>query len=135
MKKSVVLAQEQINLVQEIQEKCKINIVNCGNCGSIILHKLDAENIECHCCGLVSDHCDCPDLWYDGVIENLYDNRDKTKTKEIVADDVIKVANDLDIKLTNEKIDFVLCNYDNEANDDPSATWDLIVENLLYNFE
>ena len=135
MKKSVVLAQEQMNLVQEIQEKCKINIVNCGNCGSTILHKLDAENIECHCCGLVLDHCDCPDLWYDGVIENLYDNRDNTKTKEIVADDVIKVANELDINLTNEKIDFVLCNYDNEANDDPTATWDLIVENLLNNFE
>ena len=46
--------------------------------------------------------------------------------------DVINVANDLGMDITDDHISEVLRRFDSEANNDPTATWDLIVENILY---
>lgn len=46
--------------------------------------------------------------------------------------DVQKVADDLGITLTPEQIDYVIENYESEAANDPTGTWDLIIENLIY---
>lgn len=53
----------QIELVKEIIEKTGINIVTCGNCGSIVLHRINDIEISCDDCGLVSEPCDFPDAF------------------------------------------------------------------------
>jgi len=56
-------------------------------------------------------------------------------TKEITSTDVLKVAKTLGKELSDSKVTQVLEMYDGEADNDPTATWDLIVENCLYNLE
>lgn len=46
--------------------------------------------------------------------------------------DVIKVAYDLKIPLTAHIIAYVIANYDNKAEDDPTGALDLWIEQLLY---
>ena len=53
---------EQYKLQQEIVEKSGVNIVTCGNCGSVVLHRVGDEEIECPDCDFVSEPCDFPDL-------------------------------------------------------------------------
>lgn len=54
----------QLELLQEVVEKAGINIVTCGHCGSVILHRTPAEEIKCGDCGFESEPCDFPDLVY-----------------------------------------------------------------------
>ena len=56
-------------------------------------------------------------------------------TKEITAQDVAQVAIDLKMDITIGQVNQVLEMYDDEANNDETATWDLIVENCLYNLQ
>jgi len=53
----------------------------------------------------------------------------------IEREDVLQVANSLNIELTKEQINEVIMQYPSEAENDPSATWDLIVENIIYNIK
>lgn len=58
---------EQYELAQEIVNKTDINIVTCGDCGSVNLHRLNMgldEEITCSSCGFTSEPCDFPDLFY-----------------------------------------------------------------------
>lgn len=60
-KRSLVI--RQLELMDEIRAKANINIVTCGNCGSVILHKTDLEGtVSCHDCGY--------DLFYTGMEES-----------------------------------------------------------------
>jgi hypothetical protein len=68
MKTKRELAIEQIEL-QEKMQRAGINLVTCGNCGSILLHELRKENIECFC-GQEMSLSDCPDYWYEGCQDN-----------------------------------------------------------------
>ena len=52
----------QSQLKQEIINKTNINIVTCGNCGSVLFHKIGCEEITCPDCGFSSEPCDFPDL-------------------------------------------------------------------------
>jgi hypothetical protein len=54
----------QITLQKEIISKTDINIVTCGNCSTVILHRLKDEQIECAFCKIIGDPCDFPDLNY-----------------------------------------------------------------------
>ena len=54
---------EQYDLAQEVIAKSGINIVTCGNCGSVNLHRVDAEEISCVDCGFESEPCEFPDLF------------------------------------------------------------------------
>jgi hypothetical protein len=56
-------------------------------------------------------------------------------TTEIKAQDVAQVAIDLGMDITIGQINQVLEMYDDEADNDPTATWNLIVENCLYNLQ
>lgn len=47
--------------------------------------------------------------------------------------DIIEVANRLGFELTEAEIDEVLSIYPAEEDNDLTATWDLIVENCIYN--
>ena len=82
MKSRRELAQEQFNLVQDIRYKLDLNIVTCGNCGTVLLHKSDVENIHCYECNEQMEPCHCPDLWYDSDINN-YDEPIKEESKVI----------------------------------------------------
>jgi hypothetical protein len=50
----------------------------------------------------------------------------------IESEDVMRVADDLNISLTKEQVNKVLHMYAHEEECDPSATWELIVENCIY---
>ena len=49
--------------------------------------------------------------------------------------DVYSVANSLGIGITDTQVEQVLELYPSEQEDDPSATWDLVVENIIYNLK
>jgi len=127
----------QIELMDEIRANANINIVTCGNCGSVILHKTDLEGtITCYDCKSEMDLSDCPDLFYSGIENNsIYDEDEPIDelTTEISVEDVVKVAMDLGMNPSIAEIKEVLKYYESEADQDPTATWELIVENLLYN--
>ena len=52
----------QVELSKEILDYTDINIVTCGNCGVVLLHKIDNTEIECPKCEFKSEPCDFPDL-------------------------------------------------------------------------
>lgn len=54
----------QWHLMCEIRAKLDINIVTCGNCGEVLLHRGDDYTINCPHCDTLMDVCDCPDLIY-----------------------------------------------------------------------
>ena len=56
-------------------------------------------------------------------------------TEAISVADVISVANRLKISVSIDEVHEVLRRYDSEADNDQTGTWDLIVENLLYNIK
>jgi len=55
----------QLNILKEIQS-IGYNVVTCGNCGGVVLHKIinNIETIECTHCNTTMDLCDMPDLYY-----------------------------------------------------------------------
>jgi len=134
MKTKRELVISQLELMDEIRAKANINIVTCGNCGSVILHETDLEGtITCYDCKSEMDLSDCPDLFYHGMELSRIFDEELPITKEIGIDDVVRVAMDLGMNPSIAEINEVLKHYDSEAKEDPTATWDLIVENLLYN--
>lgn len=71
------LAIEQIELMEVIRDKANINMVTCGNCGTILLHKRSSEGlVECFGCMREMDQSDCPDYWYDNCENNAEFNED-----------------------------------------------------------
>lgn len=67
---------EQIDLMEEVQDVAGINIVNCGSCGSVLLHKMvplkmdtpiEDYYITCPYCDFTSEPCDFPDFLYSGM--------------------------------------------------------------------
>ena len=128
------LAEKQIELQERVIALANINIVTCGHCGSVLLHELNDELIECASCKHELDQCDCPDLWYEGCQNNSeFDEDEPEPTKQISVEDIVNVAIDLKMNPSIAEINEVLKYYDGEVDQDPTATWDLIVENLLYN--
>lgn len=53
--------------------------------------------------------------------------------EDITKEDIHRVANDLSIKITDKQVKEILELYPCEAEEDTTATWNLIVENLIYN--
>jgi hypothetical protein len=137
MKSKRDLAQEQLNLMEIIRDKSNINMVTCGNCGTILLHEMksiheDNHDITCFGCKQEMDFSDCPDYWYVGCIESA--EFDEDVNLDVSVDDVVKVAMELGMNPSIAEINEVLKYYNSEAKNDSTATWELIVENLLYNF-
>lgn len=62
--------QEQIALMDIIRANSGINILNCGHCGSILLHDMTKENVDCPYCNTVIAECDCGDYLYSGLENN-----------------------------------------------------------------
>lgn len=53
----------QARLLEEMQE-AGFNVVNCGNCGSVFIHKTGVEELECPICNFKDDISSFPDLYY-----------------------------------------------------------------------
>lgn len=60
---------EQIEIIKEMQS-AGFNIVDCGNCGSTIVHRTPTEEIVCPYCNFTSEPCDFPDYFYRGMENN-----------------------------------------------------------------
>lgn len=63
------LVKNQIELMNNIRQLASTNLVNCGNCGCVLLHDIKDEEISCPYCEHKSDPCDFPDFIYDGMIK------------------------------------------------------------------
>jgi len=57
---------------------------------------------------------------------------DTISSDEINADEIKVVANSVNIQLTDDEVKEVIERYPDEAKNDPTATWELIVENVVY---
>lgn len=76
--------EQQIELQHKIQS-VGYNIVNCGNCGSIILHECDdKDDIDCPYCGRIMAKSDCSDFLYTGL--ELSTEFEETQQGEFVND-------------------------------------------------
>lgn len=64
------LAEIQLTLMNEVRVNANINIVNCGHCDTLLLHKRKEESIVCWGCLRDMNLSDCIDLWYEGCLEN-----------------------------------------------------------------
>jgi len=65
------LATQQIELMETIRQKSNINIVTCGNCGTILLHEMGvSDTVECFGCKEEIAKSDCPDYWYENCQNN-----------------------------------------------------------------
>lgn len=57
--------EQQRKLFFKLVKSSNINIVTCGNCGDVVLHKIKHKfDIHCPHCLLASDRCDFPDFYY-----------------------------------------------------------------------
>lgn len=65
MKTKIQIAENQIKLQSKMQS-AGFNLVTCGNCGSILLHEIGDNHIDCFC-GREMNLSDCPDYWYEGL--------------------------------------------------------------------
>ncbi len=134
MKSKRDLVKEQLELMNHIRTYANVNIVTCGHCGSVLLHETDLEGtITCYDCKSEMDLSDCPDLFYTGMENSSIYDEEVIPTKQITFNDVVIIAMELNLNPSIAEINEVLKYYDSEVDNDPTATWDLIVENLLYN--
>jgi hypothetical protein len=60
----------QIALQEKIQRMSSVNIVNCGNCGCVVLHEMQDAEIDCPYCDIIMEKCHCPDFLYSGIENN-----------------------------------------------------------------
>ena len=149
MKTKRELAQKQLDLMNHIRTYANINIVTCGNCGTILLHEMksisdiefisfkdDDNSIECFGCNAKMELCDCPDLWYEGCIENMEFDEPIISSEFFILpsiEDVVQVAIDLKMNPSIAEINEVLKYYESEEKQCYDMNWTEIVENLLYN--
>lgn len=64
MENRKLIVERQVELQSKLQS-AGFNIVECGSCGSVLLHEVGEDEIDCYCG--VMDISDCPDLYYDGM--------------------------------------------------------------------
>jgi len=57
------------------------------------------------------------------------------KKFEPTTQDVLDVAKSINVELTAEEIQMIIGTHETAQEDDPSATWDLVVENQIYMIE
>jgi len=129
MKSRRELAEEQFNLVQDIRYKLDLNIVTCVNCGTVLLHKSNVENIHCYECNEQMEPCHCPDLWYDSDINNYDEPIIQEPT--ITLADIIQVAEKLNLDITIYEVNEILNRYKSQGSNEDD-NFSEIIEDLLY---
>lgn len=97
---------EQLSLMDEIVGQANVNIVTCGHCGTVNLHKVkpisaNPQLITCYECKHELDVCDCPDLFYTGMENSaLYEENNPAESKRKFYQTVYQVE-----VLSKEKFD------------------------------
>ena len=61
---------QQYIMARQIQD-AGFNVVTCGTCGDVMLHRMDEEDIECPHCGFTSEPCDFPDFFHERSLEDF----------------------------------------------------------------
>ena len=61
---------KQIELQERVVQLSGVNIVTCGNCGSVVLHDIKDSEIDCPYCDHILEVCDCPDYLYSNMENN-----------------------------------------------------------------
>lgn len=56
------LREKQTEYMETVQD-CGLNVVACGNCGTVFTHEVGVETVVCPGCLEEMDLTDCPDLW------------------------------------------------------------------------
>ena len=56
--------ENQIERLQEINDKTHYNLVYCGKCGITLIVLTAHELVKCDDCGFHSEQCDFPDIVY-----------------------------------------------------------------------
>ena len=59
-------------------------------------------------------------------------NRAAVKTSVVTKDDIRNVAKDINVELTEKEVEWVLLCYEDAQRQDPSGTWNLVVEDLVH---
>ena len=68
------LLAKQTDLQHEMQ-KAGLNLVDCGNCGSTLIHETHEGDITCPYCEYTSEPADFPDHFYEGFEQSAeFDN-------------------------------------------------------------
>ena len=55
--------ESNLALSEELVSKAEINIVTCGSCGDVNLHRTSQQEITCEKCGFTDEPCHFPDLF------------------------------------------------------------------------
>lgn len=126
MKTKKQIAIEQINL-QHAMQFAGFNLVTCGNCGALLIHKTnDEKHIDCFC-GRKMELSDCPDYWYEGCEENEeFKMKDLFEDYKNIPDDLQKI---LDKQYKKFGFDLAAMNYKDVAKMKKE------VESIGYTFE
>lgn len=92
---------EQIALQEELQRVAGINIVNCGSCGSTLLHRIvtindyvdGVDDIVCPYCNFTSEPCDFPDFLYSGMENSdAFDEEPKSDVPDLLDDAISQIT-------------------------------------------
>jgi DNA-directed RNA polymerase subunit RPC12/RpoP len=95
---------EQIDLQEELQRVAGINIVNCGSCGSTLLHRIvpmamdtpiEEYDITCPYCNFTSEPCDFPDFLYSGMENSAEFDEEPVVVEDLLDDAVNKITMDM----------------------------------------
>lgn len=65
-------------------------------------------------------------------VENL-EEQSNQNTMQLSNEDVLQVARELNVELNNVQIKEILKRYEDEQANYPTAIWNLVIENLIYN--
>ena len=57
------------------------------------------------------------------------------ETFKVTAEDVRKIAEEIGVKITKKQIKQVIQEYPDAQDEDPTGTWDLVVENRIYGLD
>jgi len=111
---------EQTKLLHEIVAKADINVVTCGNCGTVILHRIECSELKCFDCGYEADMSDFPDLFFEHyyiehepivTLEIMYGDGDEYHTMEINPKDyhtTYDILKSVDKKITGYEVGTIL---------------------------
>jgi len=81
-KKELII--KQLNLMNKIKQESNVNIVTCGNCGTVNLHEtksMKKQFITCYDCKNEMELCDCPDFFYSGMENSLLYEETQTEKR------------------------------------------------------
>jgi len=73
----------------EVLQHVGTNVVNCGNCGTVLLVDCSKSEHYCWKCGIKDDHCHFPDIYYERSQEDfesdVFEDKPKYSDEEVAS--------------------------------------------------